>query len=238
MASSLERAELARIRNAYERYATDERERRRRDPLNPGLQELQREWMSLLAKRLLSLGLPTANSRVLDVGCGSGDLLALFIELGADPVNCSGIDLIPARAEATQKRLPDTNVFCGDASTLPWPDGTFDLVSMSLIVSSILSESLADKVCSEAARVLGPGGILVWYDTRLPNPFNRQVRSVRARTIRKLFPGFHLELESVSVLPPLARGLGRFAPTLYPLLAAIPPLRARYLALLRTAEQS
>lgn len=238
MPSSPEQAELARIERAYERYSTDERERRRRDPLNRGIQELHREWRLRLAERLRARGLPTTRSRVLDVGCGSGDLLAFFSELGADPANCSGIDLILERVEIARRRLPDANIVCGDASALPWPDGSFDLVAMSMVVSSILSESFADKVCNEAARVLAPSGTLVWYDTRLPNPLNRHVRSVRASRIRTLFPGFQVELESVSVLPPLARRLGRLTPALYRWLALIPPLRARYLALLRMESQA
>jgi ubiquinone/menaquinone biosynthesis C-methylase UbiE len=232
VASSPERAELARIRSAYTRYERDRRERRRRDPLNKGLTRLQQDWWSHLGERLLARGLPTETTRILDIGCGSGQLLAFLMELGAKGSNCSGIDLMPDRVEAARERVPSATVLCGNASKLAWPDAAFDLVTMSMVLSSILADELANAVCGEVDRVLAPGGTLVWYDTRYPNPLNRDVRALRARQVRKLFPSYRGNLEPVTLLPPIARHLGRTAPVLYPILASIRPLRARYLGLL------
>jgi SAM-dependent methyltransferase len=236
MASSPERAELARIRSAYQRYASNRRERRRRDPVNRGIVEIQSEWTSRLAERLQARQLPTETTRILDIGCGSGQLLAFLVELGAVASNCSGIDLIPDRVNAARQRVPGANVLEGDASELPWRHHSFDLVTMSMVVSSILDEGLAEAVCREAVRVLAPGGTVAWYDTRYPNPRNPDVRAVRAADVRRLFPGFRGELESMTLLPPLARRLGHTTPVLYPILSVIPPLRARYLGLFEEME--
>lgn len=50
--------------------------------------------------------------------------------------------------------------------------------------------------------------------------------------IRRLFPQLEMHLHTATVLPPLARRLGRLTQSLYPVLAAIPPLRTHYLGLL------
>ncbi|GAB2609501.1 class I SAM-dependent methyltransferase [Pseudactinotalea suaedae] len=52
--------------------------------------------------------------RVLDVGCGSGTLLAAAVERGADAV---GVDIAPGMAEAAQARVPGALVAVGDAQT-------------------------------------------------------------------------------------------------------------------------
>jgi hypothetical protein len=50
--------------------------------------------------------------------------------------------------------------------------------------------------------------------------------------IKELFPKLRTNLRTITLLPPLARRLGRFTPILYPMLSAIPILRTHYLGLL------
>jgi SAM-dependent methyltransferase len=237
MASGPDATELARIRDAYERYGTEPSELQRRNPTNAGLEAIWTEWITRLASQLAARDLPRSDSRVLDLGCGSGRLLASLVGLGADPSNCVGVDLIPERVDEARRRLPSATILCRNAASIPEKDESFELVVVSLLVSSIRSTELARRICSEAARLLAPAGTLVWYDTRYPNPLNADVRRVGAGEIRELFPGFELDLQSITLLPPLARRLGRASPWLYPMLAALPPLRARYLAFLSRAER-
>jgi len=91
---------------------------------------------------------------------------------------------------------------------------------------------MAGCVLTEVRRVLMPGGTVLWYDFRYNNPWNPHVRGMTKRHIRQFFPGFEMHLRTITLLPPLARRLGRLTPVLYPLLAAIPPLRTHYLGLL------
>lgn len=53
--------------------------------------------------------------RLLDVGCGSGTLLAAGINAGASVV---GVDISPAMADAAQRRVPQATLVVGDAQTL------------------------------------------------------------------------------------------------------------------------
>ncbi len=67
--------------------------------------------------------------RMLDVGCGSGTLLAAGIDTGAEVV---GIDISPGMAEAAARRAPAATVIVGDAQTLDLlaaaPGAPFDRV--------------------------------------------------------------------------------------------------------------
>ncbi|MFY9488382.1 MAG: class I SAM-dependent methyltransferase [Solirubrobacterales bacterium] len=224
--------ELERIRLAYQRYANDDGEFDKRDPQNEGLQWLIAEWRSRLAIRLRALGQPTPRTRILDLGCGNGELLRWLTELGADPSLCVGVDLIEERIARARATLPGAQFECGDAGSIGFAAGSFDLVCMSMIVSSILDPALSTAVCETAARALSPQGVIVLYDTRYPNPFNGDVRSTSIRDARKLFPGFRFESETISLIPPLARRLGRTTPRAYRLLSRVPVLRARRLSLL------
>lgn len=90
-------------------------------------------------------------------------------------------------------------------------------------------------VATEVRRVTRPSGAILWYDVRLPNPFNPNTTAMTRSRIRDLFPDFRCELQSATLLPPLARRLGPLTHLLYPPLAAMPFLRSHYLGLLRDA---
>jgi malonyl-CoA O-methyltransferase len=94
--------------------------------------------------------------RVLDVGTGTGRNAALLKTAGVCRV--VGVDL----SLAMLARNADTSArVCGDACGLPFAAGAFDLVCASLMAGD-----LADLApwTREAARVLTPGGELVYSD--------------------------------------------------------------------------
>jgi SAM-dependent methyltransferase len=95
-------------------------------------------------------------ARALDAGTGSGRYLPLLASTGARLV--IGVDLsLPMLARHT--RLVAR--VCGDARRLPFADASFDLISSSLMVGDVAD---LDGWVSEAARVLAPGGHLVYSD--------------------------------------------------------------------------
>lgn len=63
-------------------------------------------------------------TRVLDVGCGSGEFLAHAMGLGA---SAAGID--PAEGMVEIARATGADVRHGDAEQLPWPHESFDVVT-------------------------------------------------------------------------------------------------------------
>jgi len=79
-------------------------------------------------------------------------------------------------------------------------------------------------------RVCRPGGVVLSYDARLPNPFNRQVRRVARREHRSLFAGCRIAFRSLTPIPQLLRLLPRLAGPM----GRVAPLRAFDLATVET----
>jgi SAM-dependent methyltransferase len=100
------------------------------------------------------------NSQVLDVGCGTGRWLRRYLRENVRPV---GLD-------ATQdmiRRAADKGSLCpllvSRAQSLPFPEGTFDLVSAVTVIQHIPPADQREAI-REMARVLRPGGHLLLLD--------------------------------------------------------------------------
>jgi SAM-dependent methyltransferase len=94
------------------------------------------------------------DSRVLDVGCGGGDLLAHLAAIGASP---SGIDPAPGMVELARSRVPGADVRLGSAEQVPWPAGFFDLV---ITINALQFADNLPEALAELIRVVEPGGQL------------------------------------------------------------------------------
>jgi SAM-dependent methyltransferase len=97
-------------------------------------------------------------ARVLDIACGTGNVTIPLARRGA---RATGLDMMPhlleeARARAAREGLP-IRFDEGFAETLPYPDGSFDVV---VSMFGIMFSPLPATVVSEMARVLRPGGRL------------------------------------------------------------------------------
>ena len=104
--------------------------------------------------------------RVLDVGCGRGEILRRCAELN---VEAHGIDYAPV---ATHIALNAGNVYQANAKHLPFPDAVFDRVLMFDLVEHLHKWEL-DQALAEVRRVLKQDGKLIihtapnaWYDRR------------------------------------------------------------------------
>lgn len=225
--------EIERIIKVYQHYREDLRIQARWDERNPGNQAILKERRRAMQALLKAHGFWPLNSlRILDVGCGCGDVLASLQEWGAQPQNLYGVDLLPDRIREAKRRYPNLNFQCANAEHLEFPNGHFDLVLLFTVFSSILDDTMAQNIANEVARVLRPNGAVLWYDFRYRNPKNPHVRAMTKQHICHFFPNFEIHLLTITLLPPLARRLGKLTPLLYPLLATIPLLRTHYMALL------
>lgn len=174
--------------------------------------------------------------RVLEVGCGTGWLLRKFVEYGARPENLWGIDILEHRVAQARSISPNIAFVLGDARVLPFSDATFDLVAQFTLLTSVLDWSMKRQIASEMARVLKPGGLILWYDFRLNNPKNPNVRGIGRKEIARLFPGFSCLLKKVTLFPPLARRLAPYSWLACALLEKLPFLRTHYLGVLKRQE--
>lgn len=225
--------EVERLRQVYSEYGASDATRSRWSAENVGNQCLLHERTDVLRCLLTDHGLlPLTEQRILDVGCGVGKVLAGLTEWGAQPKNLYGVDLLQKRIEAAQKNFPDIWFQEANAERLQFEDDSFDMILFFTVFSSILDNQMAHHVAGEALRVLKPSGAIVWYDFRYRNPGNPNTRPIRSTDIQELFPGFNLDLRAVTLLPPLARRLGRLAPYVYHELVRIPFLRTHLIGVL------
>lgn len=105
------------------------------------------------------------NKKVLDVGCGLGGPSRML----ADEYGCqvTGIDLsneyVRTANELSKLVHLDhkTSFVQGDATHLPFPDSSFDVVWTQHVQMNIPDK---EKLYSEVARVLKPGGHFLFYD--------------------------------------------------------------------------
>lgn len=89
-------------------------------------------------------------TKVLDVGCGSGEFLGMLVALGAD---AAGLDPAPAMVE--RARTSNADVRLGDAEHLPWADASFDVVTA---FNALQFADDTDDALAEFVRVTIPGG--------------------------------------------------------------------------------
>jgi ubiquinone/menaquinone biosynthesis C-methylase UbiE len=226
------RKEEDRIRAAYER-------RRKADPRYSWFSAGHQFTAQQRERRVLAF-LQRHNSgnleskTILEVGCGGGQWLCDFIKWGARPENIVGIDLLTERVSRARESCPSAvRIECASAAQLSFPDASFDLVLQSTVFTSILDVEMKQQVASEMLRVVRSDGLIVWYDCHTNNPWNPDVRGVKRREIDHLFPSCRIDLERITLFPPLARQLAPYSFLACYLLEKFPPLCTHYLGIIR-----
>jgi ubiquinone/menaquinone biosynthesis C-methylase UbiE len=148
------------------------------------------------------------------------------------------MDLLPDRlTKAKAVSAPGVRLFSGSAGTLPLRGASFDLVVQFTVLTSILQPELKRQVALEMVRVAKPNGLILWYDFAFDNPKNPEVRGISGREIRALFAGCSVQLQRITLAPPLTRLIAGRSWLVCSLLEAVPLLRTHLLGLIRTGPE-
>lgn len=143
--------------------------------------DLQREIIDLVIAGIPS-GVDRRNVRVLDIGCGPGNLALLLAEAGFSVVGVDAYDALVTLAQEKRRaeRLPNLAFQHGDITLeSPFREAQFDQV---VNLHFLYAHPTPERVLEEAYRVLKPGGhaILVNLTRRVPVwPTFRRLRRER-----------------------------------------------------------
>jgi len=113
--------------------------------LMPGMQRWRRSLAAL------------ACGRVLEVGCGTGQMLPLY----PDSVELLGLDPNRESLDRANRRAPAAGLMVGSAEHLPFTDALFDTVVSGLVFCSVPDPT---RGLAEIRRVLKPDGRLLMLE--------------------------------------------------------------------------
>jgi SAM-dependent methyltransferase len=173
---------------------------------------------------LINRHAPLAGRRVLDVGCGLGMYVRKF---RAFTTTAFGVDIDLDKLAQAAEELP--NLAQSVAESLPFADGSFDVILLHEVIEHVRSDR---EAVTEAYRCLRPGGrvvifapnrlyplethgfylgkryvyklapIIPWLPDGLRRRFCPHVRTYRAADIRRLFAGLPGEYDAFTQVYP------------------------------------
>ena len=138
------------------------------DPMNRILTAgLDGRWRRRTAEAVVHAG-----DRVLDACCGTGDLALADQRAGG---TVTGLDFSDRMLERARRKSDSIQWIQGDALALPFPDGSFDVVTVGFGVRNLAD---LERGLAELRRVLRPGGRLGVLDITIPRGVLRPFYSV------------------------------------------------------------
>jgi SAM-dependent methyltransferase len=121
------------------------------------------QQVELVREQLQSFVVPSGDERALDVGTGAGTLARALAPLVREVV---GVDIVPELLERARANAPANVTFVeGDATSLPFEAGSFDLVCTRRTVHHI---ARPERVIAEMTRVTASGGRIFVDDQIAP----------------------------------------------------------------------
>ena len=171
-----------------------------------GYERMMGVWSRLAGEVFLDWLAPPPAQRWLDVGCGNGAFTQLVVDRCA-PSAVDGIDPSAAQIDYARAR-PAGRVArfqVADAMALPFPDASFDVAAMALVIFFVPDPAGA---VAEMRRVVRPGGLVCTYawdmlgggfplaplarvlkDMGLPAPLPPSVDASRMEALQGLWSG-------------------------------------------------
>lgn len=121
----------------------------------PGYDRRWAHYVEATARATLARLAVRADDRVLDIGCGTGTLLAAIART-APSARHTGVDLVPEMLAVARDKLgPEVGLHVARAQALPFADQSFELAISSSVLHFVRDPGAALR---EMLRVVRPGG--------------------------------------------------------------------------------
>ncbi len=129
-------------------------------------------WRNTVAEKLLPWALKGLDlgADLLEVGPGPGLTTDILRQRAT---RLTAIEIDSRLADALKHRMQGTNVTVveGDATSMPFEDGSFSAAVSFTMLHHVPSPDLQDRLLAEVRRVLQPGGIFVGTDSTWSRTF-------------------------------------------------------------------
>lgn len=117
-----------------------------------------RSWSNDIVARIVSIAGINGSSKVLDLGCGTGNLTAkVHNTTGA---RCDGIDLSTDMLHIAAANMPAARLCNADVSAMPFQPNTYDAIIGAYFIHHVLPEK-QPGVLTECYRVLSTGTAVI-----------------------------------------------------------------------------
>lgn len=197
------------IQKIEERYKT-----RKENPLKENIyfqyfakQERELKYLEIVNKHWKN---NFSNCKILEIGAGVGDNLLFFHRIGIPWQNIFANELLKERVSLLRENLKSSTIIPGNALDLDF-DRYFDIVIQSTVFTSILDDNFKRELALKMMKMVKKEGIILWYDFKYNNPYNKDVKGVSINEIRELFKeASDINFYNVTLAPPIARRIGRF----------------------------
>ena len=142
---------------------------------------IDRSWRRRLVRAVSSFcALRGGEVKVLDMACGTGDVSIALKRNGLDVV---GADISENMLALARKKAPEIDFRYGDASELPFADGSFDAVTIAFGIRNFDKRA---QCIRELHRVLKDGGMLAIAEFSIPR--NRLWRGIYTLYFKNILP--------------------------------------------------
>lgn len=185
------------------------------------IHQMKKERETIYKQIILSNFKHPENLKIMEIGAGAGANIPFFNAMGIDYKNIFANELIDERATKLKNVFPDVPLFVGDASTLNF-ENNFDIVFQSTVFTSILDADFKKRLAHKMWQMTKPAGLVLWYDFKYNNPWNKSVKGINKKEIKKLFPETKkFNFYNVTLAPPIGRrfqSIYKLLNTLFPFL--------------------
>lgn len=175
------------------------------------------DYTSYRLEKIVALARPNVGKRILDLGCGPGEIAIRCARQGAEVFGVDiSLDALKLSAERAAQNDVELNLFEFDGRSLPFLDAIFDSIVLSDVVEHVEDQTL-DCLFQECYRLLRPEGYVVIHTAptlniiklaKILKRFSFNQADLYSRLITPQYEHLHIRYHNAKSLSKLLRKNG------------------------------